>query len=248
VWSAAQDRGEMAVTEADTRRFRVVSAPGLLLYVFLMGLASVDWLMSLDIQWYSTMFGFIMVASQGLLGLSFAVAVLASLVPREPMSNIVRAGDFHDLGKLMLAFVMLWTYFAFSVFLFIWAGNLPDEMLFFLVGLRHGWGIVSLIVIAAQFAFPFAMLLSAPLKRHPKRLARLAWYLVAVRIVALIWIVAPNFNQGGFPISLANVGIPVALGGLWVFLFAGQLKRYALVPINDPYFRQLLARGHHGGH
>lgn len=248
VWSAAQDRGELGVTEADTRRFRVVSAPGLLLYVFLMGAASVDWLMSLDIQWYSTMFGFIMVAAQGLLGLSFAVAVLAWLVPREPMSSVVRAGDFHDLGKLMLAFVMLWTYFAFSQFLIIWAGNLPDEILFYLVRMRHGWGIVSLVVIAAQFAIPFALLLSADLKRRPKRLARLAWYLVAVRIFDLIWIVAPNFNQGGFPISLANVGIPVALGGLWVFLFAGQLKRYALVPINDPYFRQLLARGHHGGH
>ena len=248
VWSSAQDRGEVAVTEADTRRFRVVSAPGLLLYVFLMGLASVDWLMSLDAHWYSTMFGFIMVAAQGLLGLSFAVAVLASLVEREPMSGIVRAGDFHDLGKLMLAFVMLWTYFAFSQFLIIWAGNLPEEILFFLVRLRGGWQYVSLIIVVTQFAFPFALLLSATLKRRPKRLARLAWYLVAIRIFDLIWIVAPNFNQHGFPISLANVGIPVALGGVWVFLFAGQLRRQPIVPINDPYFKQLLARGHHGGH
>ena len=247
VWSSAQDRGEVAVTEADTRRFRVVSAPGLLLYVFLMGLASVDWLMSLDVHWYSTMFGFIMVAAQGLLGLSFAVAVLAWLTPREPIASVVRAEDFHDLGKLMLAFVMLWTYFAFSQFLIIWAGNLPDEILFYLVRMRSGWAYVSLIVILAQFAFPFALLLSATLKRHPKQLARVAWYLVAVRILDLIWIVAPNFNQSGFPISLANVGIPVALGGLWVILFAGQLKRHALVPYNDPYFRQLLARGR-GGH
>ena len=246
-WSAAQDRGEVAVTEADTRRFRVVSAPGLLLYVFLLGLASVDWLMSLDVHWYSTMFGFIMVAAEGLLGLSFAVAVLAWLTPREPMSSVVRAGDFHDLGKLMLAFVMLWTYFAFSQFLIIWAGNLPDEILFYLVRMRSGWAYVSLIVIIAQFGFPFALLLSATLKRHPKRLARVAWYLVAVRILDLIWIVAPNFNQSGFPISLANVGIPVALGGLWVILFAGQLKRHALVPFNDPYFRKLMTRGH-GGH
>lgn len=247
VWSAAQDRGEVAVTEADTRRFRVVSAPGLLLYVFLMGAATVDWLMSLDVHWYSTMFGFVMVAAQGLLALSFAVAVLASLVAREPMSDVVKAGDFHDLGKLMLAFIMLWTYFAFSQFLIIWAGNLPDEILFYLLRMRHGWQYLSGLVIFTQFAFPFALLLSATLKRHPKRLARVAWYLVAVRIFDLIWIVSPNFNQSGFPISLANVGIPVALGGLWVFLFAGQLKRYPLVPINDPYFRQMIARGQ-GGH
>lgn len=247
VWSSGQDRGEVAVTEADTRRFRVVSAPGLLLYVFLLGLASVDWLMSLDVHWYSTMFGFIMVAAQGLLGLSFAVAVLAWLVPREPMASVMRAGDFHDLGKLMLAFVMLWTYFAFSQFLIIWAGNLPDEILFYLVRMRSGWAYVSLLVIVGQFAFPFALLLSATLKRHPKSLARVAWYLVVIRILDLIWIVAPTFNQSGFPVSLANVGIPVALGGLWIILFAGQLRRHALVPFNDPYFRQLMARGR-GGH
>ncbi|HEY3885854.1 MAG TPA: hypothetical protein VGL62_11635, partial [Vicinamibacterales bacterium] len=247
VWSAAQDRGEVGVTEADTRRFRVVSAPGLLVYVFLLGLASTDWLMSLDTHWYATMFGFILVAGQALCALSFAVAVLAMLSEREPMSSVARTGHFHDLGKLMLAFVMLWTYFSFSQFLIIWAGNLPEEVTYYLVRLRHGWQYVSLLIIVGHFAFPFALLLSATLKRRPRQLMRVAWYIVAIRLVDMIWIVAPNFNQGGFPISLANVGIPVALAGLWVYLFAGQLQRHALVPINDPYFRQMLAR-ETGGH
>src|SRR5215472_1711430 len=130
-WSSQQDRGEVGVTEYDTRRFRVISGPGLVAYVLLMSLASIDWLMSLDPHWYSTIFGFVIVAGQGLCGLSFSVAVLALLVRREPMSDVVRAGHFHDLGKLMLAFVMLWAYFSFSQFLIIWAGNLPEEIPFY---------------------------------------------------------------------------------------------------------------------
>src|SRR5438105_3226803 len=138
-WSHAQDRGELAVTEADTRRFRAVSAPGLLLYVILLSLAAIDWLMTLDPHWYSTIYGFIQVAGQALLALSFSVAVLALLARREPMNAVLRAGHFHDLGKLMLAFVMLWAYFAFSQFLIIWAGNLPEEISYFLLRLRFGW-------------------------------------------------------------------------------------------------------------
>ncbi len=136
-WSFAQDRGEVAITEADTRRFRVVSAPGLVIYVVLMSLAAIDWVMSLDPHWYSTIFGFIFVAGQALCALSFAVAVLAMLVQREPMNGVLKAGHFHDLGKLMLAFVMLWAYFSFSQFLIIWAGNLPEEITFFLARLQQ---------------------------------------------------------------------------------------------------------------
>jgi len=247
-WSAAQDRGEVAVTPADTRRFRVVSAPGLILYVVLMSLAAVDWLMSLDAHWYSTIFGFIMVAGQALCALSFAVAVLATLVEREPMNAIVRAGHFHDLGKLMLAFVMLWAYFSFSQFLIIWAGNLPEEIPFYLARLRHGWQYLSLLIVAGHFVLPFCLLLSADLKRRPRLLARVAWFIVAIRLVDIIWLVAPNFNQSGMPVTLANIGIPLALAGFWLFLFAGQLRKRPVVPINDPYFLEMLARGPQGGH
>jgi hypothetical protein len=247
-WSVQQDRGEAAVTENDLRRFRVVSGPGLVIYVLLVSLAAVDWLMSLDAHWYSTIFGFILVAGQGLCGLAFAVAVLAMLVGREPMTHVLRAGHFHDLGKLLLAFVMLWAYFSFSQFLIIWAGNLPEEIPFYLERLRHGWGVVTMIVVAGHFALPFCLLLSADLKRRPRALAFVAWFIVAMRLVDLIWIVAPTFNQSGVPVSLANVGIPIGLGGIWLFLFAGQLRKHPLVPVNDPYFREMLARGQEGGH
>jgi len=247
-WSAEQDRGETATTEQDTRRFRAISAPGLVIYVFLMSLAAIDWLMSLDPHWYSTIFGFIIVAGQGLCALSFAVAVLALLVSREPMSDVLRANHFHDLGKLMLAFVMLWAYFSFSQFLIIWAGNLPEEIPFYLVRLQNGWGFVSAIIVAGHFVLPFCLLLSADLKKRPRALSFVAWFIVAIRLVDLIWLVAPTFNQDGMPISLANVGIPIGLAGVWVFLFAGQLAKHPLVPVNDPYFREMLAEPSHGGH
>jgi hypothetical protein len=148
----------------------------------------------------------------------------------------------------MLAFVMLWAYFSFSQFLIIWAGNLPEEITFYLSRLQHGWQAVSLLIVVGHFVLPFCLLLSADLKRRPRLLARVAWFIVAIRLVDIIWLVAPNFNQGGMPITLANIGIPVGLAGIWLFLFAGQLRKRALVPFNDPYFKEMLARGNHGGH
>ncbi len=247
-WSTQQDAGDVAVTEADTRRFRVVSAPGLLVYILLMSLAAVDWIMSLDPHWYSTIFGLIMVVGQGLAALSFTVAVLAILIPREPMNAVLKAMHFHDLGKLMLAFVMLWAYFSFSQFLIIWAGNLPEEIPYYLERLQNGWQYLSLGLVFGHFILPFCVLLSQDLKRRPKLLARVAWFVVAIRLYDLIWLVAPNFNHEGMPISLANAGVPLALGGLWVYLFAGQLAKRPLLPVNDPYFKHMLLHGSQGGH
>jgi len=248
-WSDQQDAGEVAVTEADTRRFRVVSAPGLIFYIILMSLAAVDWMMSLDPHWYSTIYGLIAVVGQGLAVLSFTVAVLAILVAREPMISVLKARHFHDLGKLMLAFVMLWAYFSFSQFLIIWAGNLPEEIPYYLERLRGGWQYLSLALVFGHFILPFCLLLSQDLKKRPKLLARVAWFIVAIRLYDLIWLVAPTFNHGGsWPISLANIGVPLALGGLWVYLFAAQLAKRPLLPVNDPYFKHMLLHGNQGGH
>jgi hypothetical protein len=249
-WSTEQDRGAVAQTEADTRRFRVISAPGLLIYVILMSLAAVDWIMSLDPHWYSTIFGLIIVVGQGLGALAFTVAVLAVVVTREPMNTVLKARHFHDFGKLMLAFVMLWAYFSFSQFLIIWAGNLPEEIPYYLERMRHGWQYLSLILVFGHFILPFCLLLSQDLKKRPKLLARIAWFIVAIRLYDLIWLVAPTFahGEGRLPISLANIGIPLALGGLWVYLVAGQLQKRPMLPVNDPYFKDMLLHGNQGGH
>jgi hypothetical protein len=164
------------------------------------------------------------------------------------MNRVLRAVHFHDLGKLMLALVMLWAYFSFSQFLIIWAGNLPEEIPYYLARLTGGWKYLSLFLVFGHFGLPFCLLLSADLKKRPNLLARVAWFIVAIRLYDIIWLVAPTFNHGTFPISLANVGIPLALAGGWVFLFAGQLRKHALLPVNDPYFKQMLAQPHQGGH
>src|SRR5262249_58659169 len=125
----------------------------------------------------------------GVFGL--AVGVLAGGGRREPMTHVLRASHFHDLGKLMLAFVMLWAYFAFSQFLIIWAGNLPEEIPFYLMRLRQGWGVVSAIIVAGHFVLPFCLLLSADLKKRPRALSFVAWFIVAIRLLDLIWLVPP---------------------------------------------------------
>jgi hypothetical protein len=247
-WSAQQDAGEIALDEPDSRRFRVISAPGLLFYVLAMSLATFDWTMSLDPEWYSTIYGLIQVVGQGLSALAFGVAVLALLAPHEPMNRVVTAENFHDLGKLMLAFVMLYAYFSFSQFLIIWAGNLPEEIPYYLERLRNNWEPVTVFLVFGHFFLPFALLLSRDLKRRPQLLARVAWFIVAIRLLTDIWLVSPAFNQSGTPISLANLGIPLALGGVWVWLFAQQLATRPLVPVNDPYFKAMLLHGHEGGH
>jgi hypothetical protein len=240
-WSAAQDRGEIAVTPEDTRRFRVVSAPGLVLYVLTMTFAATDWVMSLDPHWYSTIFGFIMVAGQGLAGLALVIVVLSALTETEPYSAYVNQRHFLDLGKLLLAFVMLWAYFSFSQFLIIWSGNLPEEIPFFTERLRGGWQYVSLAILVGHFALPFTLLLSRDLKRRPRLLARVAIFILVFRWVDLVWLVEPMFGHEQFPLQWMDVALPAGLVGVWVFLLARQLRSQPLLPLNDPFFKEAFA-------
>ena len=244
-WSDAQDRGEVAVRPEDSRRFRVVSAPGLLIYVILMTFASVDWLMSLDPHWYSTIFGFILVAGQGLSAFALVIAVLAMVAPYEPVRSCLTPAHFHDLGKLLLAFVMLWAYFSFSQFLIIWAGNLPEEIPFFFERLHHGWQYVSLLLVLGHFALPFVLLLSRDLKKRFGLLAAVAVFILVMRFVDLLWLVGPMFEHEGFPVHWMDVTIPAGLVGVWLFLFARQLRSRALLPLNDPFFKEAFAHAAH---
>lgn len=237
-WSAAQDRGELAITQADTRRFRVVSAPGLLVYVILMTFASVDWIMSLDPHWYSTIFGLIFVAGQGLAGLALVIAVLSMLTGSEPYRRYLNPGHFLDLGKLLLAFVMLWAYFSFSQFLIIWAGNLPEEIPFFVERLNAGWQYISVALLLGHFALPFVLLLSRDLKKRPRLLAQVAVAILVMRVVDLVWLVEPMFEHEGFPIHWMDVALPIGMAGAWLFLFVRNLRSRALLPVNDPFFKE----------
>jgi hypothetical protein len=254
-WSSAQDRGEAAVTMEDTVRFRTLSAPGLLFLVLTVSLASVDWIMSVDPHWYSTIFGLLTALGQGLSALAFTIAVLALLAQAGALGGVVTPRHFHDLGKLLLAFVMLWAYLSFSQFLIIWSGNLPEEIPWYIARIRGGWGAVALLLVVGHFALPFALLLSRDLKRHSGLLSKIAIAVVVMRLVDLIWLVAPTFDGHGregdahpgfsFPIHWMDVVIPIGLTGVWLFFFARQLRGRPLLPLNDPYFKETFAHETH---
>jgi hypothetical protein len=252
-WSAEQDRGE-AVSKMDSVRFRKVSAPGLLFLVITVTFASVDWVMSLEPEWFSTIFGLLTIAGYGLTGLAFTICVLAAIDRDGVARGILTKRHFHDFGKLLLAFVMLWAYLSFSQFLIIWSGNLPEEIPWYIARIRGAWGAVALALVIGHFFLPFAMLLSADIKKRSSLLAKVAFYILVMRLVDLIWYVAPSFRPtepaesaaGHAAVVLApmhwmDVAIPVGLAAVWVFLFARQLRSRALFPTNDPYFKEAFA-------
>jgi len=166
-WSLEQDRtGDRRLAT----NMRVLSGPGMVLLIFLVSFAGIDWFMSLEPEWFSTIYGLIFVASWGLSSLAFVIAVLAWLSRDEPMNRIAAPLHFHDLGKLLLAMVMLWAYFAFSQYLIIWSGNLPEEIQYYLIRIHGAWGAIIVTVALLHFFAPFLFLLSRDLKRDPHSL------------------------------------------------------------------------------
>ena len=245
-WSLLQDR---TADRKYTKNMRVLSGPGMVLFVFTVSFASIDWFMSLDWEWSSTIYGFIFVAAWSLSALAFTIAVMAALSKHEPMNNVVAQLHFHDLGKLLLALVMLWSYFAFSQFLIIWSGNLPEEIRWYLPRIHGVWGAIALAVIVLHFAFPFLFLLSRSLKRHAGKLVIVAVLILVMRLIDLFWMIEPNFTGKEFHFSWMDLVAPIAMGGLWLGVFARALTGRALIPINDPLYETVLEQKHaHAGH
>ncbi|HEX2251796.1 MAG TPA: hypothetical protein VHQ65_00850 [Thermoanaerobaculia bacterium] len=227
------------------RRMAVVAAPGLVVWAFVTTFAYMDWLMSLEPYWFSTIYGVYFFGGTGLSAMAFLIAVSAFLVRRSPMDTLLAPRHFHDWGKLLLAFVLLWTYFGFSQFLIIWAGNLPEEIEWYLHRMSHGWQIVALALVLFHFAVPFALLLSRDLKKHPRRLAGLALFLLFMRWVDHLWQVAPTLHPEGLVIHWLDVAAPLAVGGLWLAAFVWLLRRHPVVPVNDPYLEEAAGHGAH---
>src|SRR5258705_12401784 len=195
----------------------------MVLLIFTVTFAAIDWYMSLEPAWSSTIYGFIFVAAWSLSALAFVIAVMASLSKDEPMKRIVAPLHFQDLGKLLLALVMLWAYFAFSQFLIIWSGNLPEEIGWYLVRTHGAWGAIILSVVILHFAFPFLFLLSRRLKRDPSKLVIVAGLVLVMRLIDLLWMLEPAFSRERFHVSWMDVAAPVAFGGLWLATYATQV-------------------------
>jgi hypothetical protein len=222
------------------RRLEAISGPGLILFGLTATFASVDWVMSLDPEWFSTIFGILFMGGQALSAVAFVIAVAVVLAPREPMSRILSASHLHDLGKLLLAFVMLWAYFAFSQFLIIWSGNLPEEIPWYVHRLHGGWQWLGLALVLFHFMLPFLLLLSRDLKRNARLLAPVACAIIVMRFIDLFWLVAPEFNKTGPGLHWMDLAAPIGVGGLWVALFAYELRKRPLLPLNDPRVEEIL--------
>ncbi len=241
--SAAQDR----TSDPGVRdRLQMLSGGGLLLYGLTVSFASVDWVMSLDPHWFSTIYGILFMGGQGVSAMCFVISMGVLLVKHKPMDAVMRPEHFHDLGKLLMAFVMLWAYFAFSQFLIIWSGNLPEEIPWYLHRLHGGWQFVALGLVIFHFALPFALLLSRDLKRQARRLGAIAVVVMAMRLVDMFWMVAPNFPQAqhGLSVHWLDLAAPIGIGGIWMAAFLNQLRGRPLLPLCDPRLKDVLEAKH----
>lgn len=224
------------------------SGPSLVFFVLIVSFAAIDWTMTLDPHWFSTIWGFLYVAGWALSCFSFVVVILAFLSDKAPMNRILGKRHFHDIGKLMLALVMVWAYFNFSQFLIIWSGNIPEETPWYLKRMKDGWGWIGLLLILFHFAFPYLVLLSRDIKRNAKYLAMMAIFILFLRVVDMFYHIAPSvLTTGEYPKFnafwlLYAIG-PLAVGGIWLWAFFGELAKRPLVPVKDPFLENAIEHG-----
>jgi len=253
--SRAQDAGSVEATRSMQR----LSGGGLVFLALSITFVGVDWFMSLNPDFYSTMFGFLFINYLGLAGLAFTIIMAAYLRGKEPLRALFRPSHFADYGKLTLAFVMMWAYFQFSQYLLIYAANLQDEIPYVLTRIDGGWQYLALFLLIFQFVVPFGLLLSRPLKRSPERLVRVAVFLLIIRVIDTFMYVTPEFTAAGANrwmvpgehqsvlfVNWLDIVTPVAIGGIWFWMFFTQLRQRPLLPIGDPYLPAALESS--GGH
>ena len=243
-WSSQQDGGADASRAA---RLRGLSGVGLVALSGTTTFAAIDWGMSLAPHWFSTMYGVLFIVGWTLSALSFTIVLMARLSGEAPVSAALKPGTVHDLGKLLLAFTMLWAYVNFSQFLIVWSGNISEETPFYIQRLHGGWGVIAVVLLLFHFALPFALLLSRPLKRNARSLAVVAWLMLVMQLVDLYWLIGPDLmtqGHGHAPLRFHWMDLAAALGmgGLWLFLFARQVRTRPVLPLGEPAVRALVER------
>jgi hypothetical protein len=237
-WSRRQDGG------ADTAlRMQRLSGGGLLVYAITVFFMSVDWIMSLDPHYYSSIYGMLFMVGQALSGMAFSIAILALVSRRGPLSRVLGVNHLHDLGKLTLAFVMLWAYLTFSQFLIIWSANLPEEIPWYLARMQGGWGWVGLVLIFGHFFLPFFLLLNRDLKRNPRTLAFIAMLILVIRLADMFWLIGPAHGTTQVSVHWLDAVAPVTLGGLFVALFLWQLGTRPILPLGEPWLDDAIEQG-----
>jgi hypothetical protein len=239
-WSLRQDA--QASKEVD-RRLALLSGGGLVVYALTVTWTSVDWVMSLEPHWYSTMYGVLYMVGFALGALALAAIAVVKLSDREPVADFLGPRIRHDLGKMLFAFTMFWAYVYFSQYLIVWMGNLPEEISWYLARFRGGWGVVAWAILILHFVVPFLLLLSRRANRNPRLLVLSAAILFGMRFVDVCWLVIPAFSPAALRIHWMDLAAPIGLGGLWLAFYARNLTARPLLPVHDPGFEEALAHG-----
>jgi len=241
-WSLELDAGENLRV---SRRLRGLAGGGLVLLGLTVTFSAVDWGMSLAPHWFSTIYGVMFLVGQVLSALALTIVLVALLAEESPISVAIRPGILHDLGKLLLAFTMLWAYVNFSQFLIVWSGNVSEETPFYLHRMQGGWQHVTALLLLFHFVIPFLLLLSRDLKRNPQLLGRLAGGMFLIRLLDLFWLLSPDLRGHGheavpFGLHWLDVVAPIALGAAWLYFYLGQLRRRPILPVGEPEMTELL--------
>ena len=244
-----RDAASPTTTPVWIKRFENISGPGVIVYAITMSAAAIYWIMSLDPTWYSSVYGLLFLVGQGYQVLALSIIVAVSLSKGEPFKTILRQTEQHDLGKFTFAFVMLNIYLAFSQFLIIWSGNLPEEIPWYLDRFMGGWGVIITLDFLFHWLIPFTLLLSRDLKRNKKRLVRVCQWMIFAKAFDLFWLIEPNFKDAARNLHfswgiLEYVAVPAARTAFWVAYYCMQLKTRPLVQTNDPHVAEILEPEH----
>jgi hypothetical protein len=242
-YSAQQPASSSLRARLLAERMRIISGPGLFFFCLTVSFAFEDWVMVLSPRWFSTIFGMLILAGQGLSAYAFVIIVLGILARRPPLLLAASPKLWHDLGKLMQAFLLLWAYMSFSQLLIIWAGNLPREIPWYIPRLRTSWRYLGLLLVIGHFAVPFFLLLFRWLKQRPATLMALAGFLLVMRLCDHFWNIEPNFSPQGFRLHLCDIVLPIGVAGLWFACFVLLLSRSRgqLLPLGAPGLNEALA-------
>ena len=231
------------------KKMENISGPGILVYSLTMTASVIYWVMSLDPTWYSSVYGLLFLVGQGYSVLALGILVTISLSAAEPFKTILRTTEQHDLGKFTFAFVMLNIYLAFSQFLIIWSGNLPEEIPWYIDRFAGGWAVIITLDFLFHWLIPFSLLLSRDIKRNKKRLVLVCQWMLFAKAFDLFWLIEPNFKDAARNLHfsfgiLEYIAVPVVMVSLWVYIFCTRLQMRPLVQTNDPHVAEILEPEH----
>jgi hypothetical protein len=239
-WSKRQDAAGTLDSLHLTQRQRSLGAGGLPFIALTFSFAAFDWLMSLNLQWYSTIFGVYYFAGSFLGVLSLWSVLTAWGRSKDLYGAHMSIEHTHNIGKLMLSFTAFWAYIGFSQFMLIWIAGLPEEVPFFITRLSRGWAPIGILLILGHFFIPFGLLLSRPRKRDPRRLARVGIWILFIHWVDVYWLVMPTLNPGGFALHWTDLTAFAGVGLVAIAFGVSRLRGQFAVPVHDPYLAESL--------